>query len=268
MRPEHVQDGYDVRLEWGREGVALLGAQCAVLVIVDVLSFCTAVDVAVGRGATVLPLPWADERAADAAARAGAVPAGDRYAPGPSLSPTSLRALPAGTRLALPSPNGAELCALAQRSAAHVLAGCLRNAAAVARTAQRLARGGPIGLVPAGERWALPDGPMRPALEDVVGAGAIAAVLPGAFSPEAELAAAGFDAARRRGLRGVLAASASGRELTADGFAADITLAAAHDTSEAAPHLQAGLLLDPTAPPAPSARQGDLPGPANPRPAR
>jgi 2-phosphosulfolactate phosphatase len=242
VRREHVQDGYDVRLEWGREGAALLGERCAVLVIVDVLSFCTAVDVAVGCGAAVLPLPWDGERAEEAARQAGAVLAGPRSGPGFSLSPSSLRALPRGTRLALPSPNGATLCALGQGTGAEVLAGCLRNTAAVARTAQRLARGGPIGLVPAGERWDLMSSPMRPALEDVLGAGAIAAVLPGAFSPEAELAAAQFSSARSRGLRGVLAASASGRELTADGFAADLTLAAAHDASDAAPRLVGGLL--------------------------
>jgi 2-phosphosulfolactate phosphatase len=242
LRREHVQDGYDVRLEWGRAGVALLGARCSVVVIVDVLSFCTTVDVAVQRRAAVLPLPWGDERAADIARRAGAVLAGPRGAPGLTLSPMSLRDIPAGTRLALPSPNGAMLCALAQRTGAHVLAGCLRNAAATARAAQLLARGGPIGLVAAGEQWALPGAPMRPALEDVLGAGAIAGILPGAFSPEAELAAAGFSAARSRGLHGVLAASASGRELAADGFADDVTLAAAHDASEIAPQLQNGLL--------------------------
>ena len=242
MRREHVQDGYDVRLEWGREGVALLGRHCAVVVIVDVLSFCTAVDVALGRGATVLPLPWGDQRAAEAARQAGAVLAGPRGAAGSSLSPGSLRDLPAGLRLALPSPNGAALCTLAQRTGAQVLAGCLRNAAATARAAQHLARGGPIGLVPAGERWELADRPMRPALEDGLGAGAIAAVLPGAFSPEAELAAAAFGAARSRGMHGVLAASASGRELSGDGFAADVTLAAEQDASEVAPQLRDGVL--------------------------
>ena len=242
MRREHVQDGYDVRLEWGREGVALLGTHCAVVVIIDVLSFCTAVDVAVERGAVVLPLPWGDERALDAARRAGATLAGPRGAQGLTLSPVSLREIPAGTRLALPSPNGATLCALAQRTGAHVLAGCLRNAAATARTAHRLARSGPIGLVPAGERWELPGEPMRPALEDALGAGAIAEALPGAFSPEVELAAAAFGAARFRGLHGVLAASASGRELVGDGFAADVRLAAAHDASEIAPRPQSGLL--------------------------
>jgi 2-phosphosulfolactate phosphatase len=242
LRREHVQDGYDVRLEWGREGVVTLGTRCAVVVIIDVLSFCTAVDVALSRGAVVLPLPWGDERGAAVAARAGATLAGPRGAGGLSLSPASLRNVPAGMRLALPSPNGATLCALAQRTGAHVLAGCLRNAAATARTAHRLSGGEPIGLVPAGERWELPGEPLRPALEDALGAGAIAGALPGAFSPEAELAAAQFGAARSRGLPGVLAASASGRELTSDGFAADVTLAAAHDASETAPQLRDGLL--------------------------
>jgi len=245
VRNEHLQDGYDVRVEWGQEGAALLGLTCAVVVVVDVLSFCTAVDVALGRGATVLPLAGRDEQAA--AAR-GAVLAGERDGPGWSLSPSSLLTLPAGTCLALPSPNGAALCVTAGRLGAHVLAGCLRNAAAVARTAQHLAAGGPIGVVPAGERWTLPGAPLRPALEDVVGAGAITAVLPGAFSPEAELAAQQFAAARRRGLRGVLAAGASGRELVTDGFGADIALAAECDTGDVAPRLREGLLAPAAAP--------------------
>jgi 2-phosphosulfolactate phosphatase len=242
LRREHLQDGYDVRLEWGREGVVTLGTHCAVIVIIDVLSFCTAVDVAIGRGAEVLPLPWGDERGAYVARQAGATLAGPRSEGNWSLSPSSLRELPAGIRLALPSPTGAALCALAQRTGAEVLAGCLRNASAIARTAHRLARGGPIGLVPAGERWELPGEPLRPALEDIIGAGAVAGVLAGAYSPEAELAAAQFSAARSRGLAGVLAASASGRELATDGFAHDVTLAAAHDASEHAPRLRAGLL--------------------------
>lgn len=239
IRDEHVQDGYDVRLEWGWEGAALLGLTCAVVVVVDVLSFGTAVDVALGRGATVVPLTERDVRAA---AAHGAVLAAERDGPGWSPSPSSLLAIPAGTCLALPSPDGATLCVAAARAGAQVLAGCLRNAAAVARTAQHLAAGGPIGVVPAGERWALPGAPMRPAVEDAVGAGAITAVLPGGFSPEAELAAQQFTAARRRGLRGVLAASASGRELVSDGFGADVALAAQSDIGDVAPRLRDGVL--------------------------
>jgi 2-phosphosulfolactate phosphatase len=233
-RPEHRQIGYDVRLEWGREGAALLAAECAVVIVVDVLSFSTAVDVAVGRGAAVLPLRSAEP---DRPVPPDVLRAGPRRGPGPSLSPASLTGLSAGTRLALPSPNGATLCAAVATGGAVLFAGCLRNASAVAAAARAV--GGPVGIVPAGERW--PDDTMRVAAEDALGAGAIAAALPGR-SPEAELAAAQFAAARDRGLGEVLAATSSGRELHADGFVADVDLAAALDASTAVPRLRDGFL--------------------------
>jgi 2-phosphosulfolactate phosphatase len=236
VRGEHRQDDHRVRLEWGAEGVGVFAADCAVVVIVDVLSFTTSVDIATARGVAVLPMPRAD---ADAAAVAGAVLAGPRRSSGPSLSPASLVALPGGTRLALPSPNGSTLCALAAATGtATVLAGCLRNAAAVAAAADELAKGGAIGLVPAGERW--PDGTLRVAAEDLLGAAAIAAHL-GDRSPEAELAVTQFGAVADR-LPEVLAAVSSGRELIADGFADDVALAAALNVSSTAPRLVDGLL--------------------------
>jgi 2-phosphosulfolactate phosphatase len=236
---EHRQRDHRVRLEWGREGAALLAAECAVVVVVDVLSFSTAVDVAVGRGAAVLPLRWADD---GEALPPDVLLAGPRRGPGPSLSPASLVGMEPGTRLALPSPNGATLCAAVAATGAVLLAGCLRNASAVAAAAAAV--GGPVGIVPAGERW--PDDTMRVAAEDALGAGAIAAALPAADrSPEAELAVAQFAAARDRGLRAVLAGTSSGRELRADGFGADVELAAALDTSTAAPRLRDGLLQHP-----------------------
>ncbi|WP_141277680.1 2-phosphosulfolactate phosphatase [Pseudonocardia hydrocarbonoxydans] len=79
----------------------------------------------------------------------------------------------------------------------------------------------------AGERWA--DGAMRVAVEDAPGAGAIAASLDDR-SPEADAAVDLFVAARARGLRGVLGGLASGRELVADGFGADVDLAAELDS--------------------------------------
>jgi 2-phosphosulfolactate phosphatase len=240
VRPEHRQRAHRVRLEWGREGAALLAEECAVVVVVDVLSFSTAVDVAVGRGAAVLPQRYADPAAARAEADArGLQPAGPRSGSGPSLRPSSLVDLPSGTRLALPSPNGATLCAAVAATGTLLLAGCLRNASAVAAAALEI--GGPIGLVPAGERWS--DGTLRVAVEDAVGAGAIAAALPSAErSPEADLAAAQFAAARARGLREVLAATATGCELVADGYGLDVDLAAALDASPVAPRLVDGLL--------------------------
>jgi 2-phosphosulfolactate phosphatase len=101
-------------------------------------------------------------------------------------------------------------------------------------------------VVPAGERW--PDGSLRVAAEDALGAGAIVTALasrPGGrtFSPEAELVAAQF-AASASGLPAVLSRLASGRELIADGYRADVDLAAAYDVSAVAPRLAEGVLTD------------------------
>jgi 2-phosphosulfolactate phosphatase len=250
------QHGYRVRLEWGPGGLAALAGLSAVIVIVDVLSFSTAVDIAVGRGATVLPVPWRAPAAPDVELPAGAVPAGRRGSASWSLSPSSLLALPAGTRLALPSPNGATLSAAAAESGATVLAGCLRNAPNVAATALACLQvppsrpgsasksrpddgDGVISVVPAGERW--PDGDLRPAIEDMLGAGAVVAELArlgaGPCSPEALAAADAFEAARRQGLHDALAACSSGRELHAAGFGADVALAAEYGVSGGAPVL-------------------------------
>jgi 2-phosphosulfolactate phosphatase len=81
---------------------------------------------------------------------------------------------------------------------------------------------------------------LRVAAEDLLGAAAIAAEL-GDRSPEAELAVTQFRAVADR-LPELLAAVSSGRELIADGFADDVVLAAALNTSSTAPRLVDGLL--------------------------
>jgi 2-phosphosulfolactate phosphatase len=104
------QARYAVRFDRGDAGVRALAPATDVLVLVDVLSFTTAVEVAVTRGGSVYPYHVRDATAAAFAARLGAVLAVDRRrvsAERPySLSPSSLATLPAGTRLVLPSPNG------------------------------------------------------------------------------------------------------------------------------------------------------------------
>ena len=58
------QSEFDIKCEWGREGVAQLSPCSNAIVIVDVLSFSTSVVVAVGNGAVVYPYQRRDESAA------------------------------------------------------------------------------------------------------------------------------------------------------------------------------------------------------------
>ena len=238
------QDGYRLRLEWGEQGVAALAASCAVLVVVDVLSFTTAVDIALDRGGRVLPVRKGDVRAISSARSAGAVVAGEQKW---SLRPSSLLDLPAGTLLALPSPNGATLCARAAAAGATVFAACLRNAESVAREVEKIAGERPIGIVPAGERWGVTAGPLRPGIEDLLGAGAVAAALlatnSSGASPETRLAASCFSH-EIENVGELLRGCASGRELAAAGHSADVELAAAVGASSCAPMLRGGVLTN------------------------
>lgn len=228
------QSEFDIRCEWGLEGVERLAQACDAALIVDVLSFSTAVDVAVARGAAVYPYRWRDASAAEYARSLGAELAGLSRSSGYSLSPVSLLGIPPGARLVLPSPNGSAL-SLATRNVP-TIAACLRNAQAVARAAERIGRR--ILVVPAGERW--PDThTLRPAFEDLVGAGAIIHHLRGVKSPEALIAEAAFLRFEGDLLDSLLHCS-SGRELVEKGFGADVKLGAALNASSTVPMLVDG----------------------------
>jgi 2-phosphosulfolactate phosphatase len=227
------QQEFDVRCEWGEHGVRQLTRGSCALVIVDVLSFSTCVDIAVGNGAQVYPYQWTDESAIAYAESLNAVLANfeRKYETGYSLAPTSLLQIPKGTRLVLPSPNGSTL-SLTAAAAVPTFAGCLRNARVVAATLSQTGR--QISVIAAGEKWE--DGQLRPAIEDLIGAGAIINHLPGTKSPEAEIAVAAFTHAKDN-LLACLKRTGSGKELTGRGFESDLELAAALDVSSCVPHL-------------------------------
>jgi len=228
-----------VECEWGLKGIEHLRDKVSVLVIVDVLSFSTAVDIAVGRGASIIPFPHGQGVAAvKAAEAANAQLAAPRFSTEPgsfSLSPASLQRISPGVRLLLPSPNGSRLSLTGGSTT--VLAGCLRNSGAVAKAALRIANGRNIGIIPAGELWE--DGSLRPAIEDQLGAGAIIAAIGQEMSTEAQVARNAFEAAKKD-LPAILCGCVSGVELIERGFAQDVQLAAEHDCSVAAPTLRDG----------------------------
>jgi 2-phosphosulfolactate phosphatase len=227
----------DIDCAWGPIGLLAGVPRASCVVIVDVLSFSTAVDIAVGRGAVVYPFGSQSTSAEEFARQRGALLAGRDRHTGLSLSPASLRALAAGARLVLPSPNGAALSlATGDRP---TYCGCLRNAAAVARAA--VAHGSQVLVVAAGERW--PDGSLRPGAEDWLGAGAVIHAMPGSRSPEAALAEAAFLYARDD-LYGFLERCPSGQELIGWNCQADVALAAELNVSRHAPKLEAGAYID------------------------
>jgi 2-phosphosulfolactate phosphatase len=245
-----AQRGYRCRLEWGRAGARRGATRGDVLVVVDTLRFSTATATAVHYGAEIYPcLPTEDAGALAArvggqAAAGPAAPAGAGY----SLSPLSYVGVPPGTRVVLPSPNGAT-CARYAAAVPHLFVGALVNATATAAAVARVLDGASLGVtvVACGERWPAPaeeDEPMRLAVEDALGAGAILATLAArgySLSPEADVSAGAFRSAAPR-LEGLLWDSGSGRELRAKGLAADVRHAARLDLYDCAPAMRDGRL--------------------------
>jgi 2-phosphosulfolactate phosphatase len=231
------QAPYGVRFDWGPEGARRASAKC--LVVVDVLSFTTAVTVAAERGIRVYPHPpedaeeFAKEHQAELAVGRRETTEDRPW----SLSPAGLRKAPPVPRLVLPSPNGS---AISQASQVPVIAASLRNATAAGRWLTKHGYGTPerpVVVIAAGERW--PDGSLRPALEDLLGAGAVLAALPTSdFSPEASAAISAF--LLTDDVRKVVTESASARELTAEGFAADVEVAVEVEATNVVPVLREG----------------------------
>lgn len=233
------QSEYDVRCEWGEQGVARLAPISDVVIIVDVLSFSTAVEIATGRGAIVYPYLWKDETAQAFAASVNAEVADHDNPNGFSLSPASLLNVKEGTRLVLPSPNGSTV-SLSTGSSAQTLIGCLRNCQAVARAA--IKRGRRISVIPAGERWE--DNSLRPCFEDLAGAGAIIHNLArrGTLSPEAMAARAVYESAATR-LSDHIRNCGSGKEKLERSEERDIELASALNASACVPVLTNGAFI-------------------------
>lgn len=199
------QSAYQVRFEWGVEGLARL-APGDVTVVVDVLRFSTTVIQAVERGETV---------ALDASAHE-----------------VSLN----GAAVAEVAPGLVLIGGL--RNAAAV-------ARAILAEQQRRAARTSITVIACGERTSRDESaPVRFAVEDLLGAGAVIDALAELgidhSSPEAAVAGEGF-----RSLRGaakhLLTASGSGRELEAAGLRDEVLAAAAVDAASVVPVLRDGV---------------------------
>lgn len=246
MRSPYSQFGYQVKVDWGATGGQAIGVGATIVAVVDVLSFTTTLTVCVDDGIEVFPCRWHDGAAAAYAADRNAVLAVGRSearsTPGQvSLSPGSIRRACGIRRLVLPSPNGSAITRDLAGQGAPIIGVALRNVTAAAdwaATRLRAKAASSLAVIAAGERWA--DGSLRPAVEDLWGAGALAAALADlgirSLSPEAEAAVGAY--ARVAGRIGAaLAECASGRELLQYGFREDVEIAAELESSTAIPVL-------------------------------
>ncbi len=198
----HGQTQYQIRFDWGLEGASDIGVGADVIVVVDVLSFCTAVDLGLSAGLQVVPL-----------AAEGGKPTG-----------------------------GAAVAAALSSSSALVVAGSLRNRRAIAdwALAQQGDKGDrfTVAVIAAGEPGE--KGGIRFCVEDLLGAGAVIDALADVgidyCSPEAATASAAFTGLSNA-TGHLIGASAGGRELAAHGRRPDVDVAIDLDVSSLVPIL-------------------------------
>jgi len=220
--------------ERGLTGAARAAERGDVVVIVDTLSFSSAVATAVHHGSVIIPVAPdedADAIANDLGARV-TLPRRDVTEAGQlSLSPVPYQFLPPGTKVVARSPNGGACCREA-RDAPLVLAGCLLNATAVADAIRGTRRA--VTVVACGEIRA--NGTRRVAEEDDLGAGAILSALDRRLTGGTKEIADEFDLVRGSLLHALMACE-SGRELDAMGFSEDVFHAAKVDRYDSVPVL-------------------------------
>ncbi|WP_350280358.1 2-phosphosulfolactate phosphatase [Kribbella sp. HUAS MG21] len=242
MTSPYAQHGFAAGFDWGPVGAEVVAGD--IVAVVDVLSFTTAVTVAADLGIDVLPYRWRDETAVVYAEQYDATLAVGRSAAGPgevSLSPATIRSVTGITRLVLPSPNGSTISKQLSDSGATVIAVSLRNRQAAAEWVNKQGNGRRVVAIAAGERWK--DGSLRPAVEDLWGAGGFLSALQSDNpSPEARAAVAAYDAVAED-LPRLLHECAGGRELTQYGYAEDVAIAAEVDESRSVPVLRDGTMF-------------------------
>jgi len=169
------QSRYRCKMDWGRTGVQLAAERQDIVVIVDTLRFSTAATSAIEHGAVIFPASGMAE-AKQLAHRVDGVVASQREASRFTLSPRSYEGVDVGTRIVLPSPNGAA-CTRDAVGVPHVFVAALVNAAsaaaAVSSTLNRTEAG--VTVIACGERRDASTGDefLRFAVEDYLGAGAI-----------------------------------------------------------------------------------------------
>lgn len=227
-----------INFEWGRHGLEKCSATSDAVIIIDVLSFSTCVDIVTEKGGCIFPYRYKDDTSVEYAKSVNAhLTSFKRSSELPSLSPVSLKNIPPGSRIVLPSPNGSELTLLSGSKL--TICACLRNFTAVAGYVNTL--DGNITVIAAGEKW--PDGSIRFAIEDFLGAGAVLSLLQAELSIEAQ-ACRSFFTANQQNTESIIYGCISGRELAERGFKCDVDAALELNISGSIPVLHSGCYID------------------------
>jgi 2-phosphosulfolactate phosphatase len=198
---------YRCKLDWGQQGAIQAAERGDIIVVVDTLSFSTAVAYAVHQGGVVYPCAKTEDAAALAQRIGGEVAVHRRDVPQKgrfSLSPVTYLGLESGTKIVLSSLNGAT-CSRLSREVPYLFAGALVNAKAVANAVSQ-------------------EGQLRVAIEDYLGAGVILSYLEYEKSPEARVCQGSFQSVQND-LEEIIWDCGSGRELREAGFEADVRYA-------------------------------------------
>jgi 2-phosphosulfolactate phosphatase len=225
-----AQLAYQCRLEWGYDGAQRAAARQDILVVVDTLRFSTTTVVAVAHGANVRPETDSSSLL--------------HHSQWETLSPGSYECAVPGARVTLRSPNGATCCRYGE-TAPYLFVASLINARAAAQAITAVLDGAEQGIsvIACGERRGLvaADGPLRFAIEDYLGAGALLSYLDLTKSAEARVCQAAFEGSCDA-LPALLGESTSGWELRHRGLEDDVRYAAQLNALEAVPVLTQGEL--------------------------
>lgn len=223
------QSPYQCKMDWSFRGVKEASLRGDIIVIVDVLSFSSAMINAVHNGAIIYPFPRAgdiNEYGNRVGAEVCVLERSRAKELGlPSLSATSFNESHKDKKYIISSINGAT-CVKEANDNNLILIGSLLNAESVAGVINKIQKekGTNITVIASGERWSsVNDEPrdLRPSIEDYLGAGSILSLLNGTKSPEADICISAYKNSKKD-IVGLIKDCGSGRELINMGFPEDV----------------------------------------------
>jgi len=242
------QSEYSCRLEWGRRGAEAAARRGDIVVVVDTLSFSTCAITALAYDGIIYPCatdedPQAFANRVDAQVAVHRTQASSSHPF--SLSPLTYIDMKPNTKVVLSSLNGATCSRLAHQ-VPYVIVGALLNAKAVGEAVSTWVSetNHAVTVLACGERWTEPheDGPLRFAVEDYLGAGAILSQMSLDKSPEAQVCQAAFESVEQQ-IEYIIWACGGAIELRERGFEGDVIHAAKFNLFDVVPLLKDGKFI-------------------------